>query len=245
MKIFSKTKTLYTGICLLLAGMFTSSCETGLVYEDVPEDYYSDVSLTNTQIISRYLFENCLYAKNFGEYTTYIAQTTHGQSGVTWTNETGSNFTLPNGTVVTPGETITLTGGHNKIVERADNNAPDGKVYTLYFYVPSKVVYSSPNKGYLYDLSKLPSGFTLVGGENGMSEKVQTGVDLTQLVVTLQSQQHYGDDCKVEPQNGAPKLGAPGDYTEPRQYLLLNNLRRPEGVPQAKRLYEVHVVVLP
>ena len=78
-----------------------------------------------------------------------------------------------------------------------------------------------------------------------MSEKVQTGVDLTQLVVTLQSQQHYGDDCKIEPQNGAPKLGAPGDYTEPRQYLLLNNLRRPEGVPQAKRLYEVHVVVLP
>ena len=61
----------------------------------------------------------------------------------------------------------------------------------------------------------------------------------------MQAKQWYGDASTFTPQNGAPKLGAPGDYSEPRQYLVKNNMRRPAGVPQSMRLYEIRVVVLP
>ena len=34
--------------------------------------------------------------------------------------------------------------------------------------------------------------------------------------------------CRVDPVNGAPKLGTPGDFTQPRQYLVTNTAIRPD-----------------
>ena len=50
--------------------------------------------------------------------------------------------------------------------------------------------------------------------------------------------------CRVDPVDGAPKLGTPGDYTLPQQYMVTNYAYRPDGVPQYKRLYEVQVQLL-
>lgn len=244
MKIISKIKKAYVGLFLMLAALGTTSCQSGLTYEEVPESYYTEVGLNSCTVMSRYLFEDCIYAKNFGKYTTYVAQSTFGTERE-WTNETGSNYTLADGRVVAPGEKIKLTSGVGSMTTRDDNNAPEGKVYVMTYYVPKTVTYNTANNGYLFDQSKLPSGFNCVDPENGMSVKTTADVDIKQLVVTMQAKQWYGDASTFTPQNGAPKLGAPGDYSEPRQYLVKNNMRRPAGVPQSMRLYEIRIVVLP
>ena len=50
--------------------------------------------------------------------------------------------------------------------------------------------------------------------------------------------------CKVEPVDGAPALGTPGDYTKPQKYLVTNTTFRPDGVPEYSRLYEIQVHLL-
>ena len=60
----------------MLAAMATTSCQTGLEYDDVPESYYTDVNLRSCWASSRALFEDCLFAKNYnggkGEITSAI-----------------------------------------------------------------------------------------------------------------------------------------------------------------------------
>ena len=245
MKILKNIKNICAGLAVLLAAATTTSCQTGLHYEDVPEEYYSDVSLQGATLATRYLFTDCVYAKNFDKYTTYIAQTSLSTSSREWTNETGSNYTLKDGTVIAPGETATISFGVGAMTTRDDSSAPDGKVYVITFYLPNTVTYSTANKGYLFDLTKYTGSdkFELVNPNNGMAEQVSTTTDLTHLVLALVPTQNY--DCKVTPLDGAPALGTPGDYTQPRQYLVKNDMRRPSGVQQAQRLYEVEFVKLP
>lgn len=243
--IINKIKNIHVVLLsLLICSMLTTSCDSGLVYDDVPEEYYKDVDLTVCNISSRYLFEDCIYAKNYKKYTTYIAQTTF-KSTLKWINKTGSNYTLTNDSVVKPGDTITIKNGVNNITTRKDSNAPDGKVYVVNYYITPEVTYSTPNKGFLFDSAKIPSGFTLVNGTDGKATKVKTKTNLKQLVVAIQARQSRGDACLYEPQKDAPRLGIPGDFSKPRQYMVYNNMRRPDGVPQAKRLYEINIIVLP
>lgn len=234
---------------VLLAAMATTSCESGLEYDDVPESYYSDVNLRSCWVSSRALFENCLFAKNYnggkGEITSAIRQVDFPEDKTTWTNNTGADYTLADGTVVAPGETKDLALGLYAMTTREDASAPDGKVYVLTYYIPSTVTYTTPNKGYLFIGSKMPEGYTLVDPTNDMSESCTTPVDTKKLVVTMLASQYLGDATTFTPMNGAPKLGVPGDFSEPRQYLVKNNMRRPAGVAQAQRLYEVRIVVLP
>ncbi len=249
MKLISKIKNAYTALFMMLAAMATTSCQTGLEYDDVPESYYTDVNLRSCWVSSRALFEDCLFAKNYnggkGEITTAIRQVDFAEDQTSWTNNTGVDYTLADGTVVAAGETVTIPVGLSAMTTRDDASAPDGKVYVLTYYVPSTVTYTTPNKGYLFVESKMPSGYTLVDPTDGMSEKAEAPINTKQLVVTMLASQYLGDATTFEPQNGAPKLGVPGDFSEPRQYLVKNNMRRPSGVPQTQRLYEVRVVVLP
>ena len=55
MRLFSKIKNIYTGLFVILAAMATTSCQTGLEYEDVPESYYTDVDLRSCYVSSRAL----------------------------------------------------------------------------------------------------------------------------------------------------------------------------------------------
>lgn len=249
MRLFSKIKNIYTGLFVMLAAMATTSCQTGLEYDDVPESYYTDVNLSSCWVSSRALFEDCLFAKNYnggkGEITSAIRQVDFAEDATQWTNNTGSDYTLEDGTVVAPGQKVNIPLGLYAMTTRDDASAPEGKVYVLTYYIPSTVTYETPNKGYLFIGSKMPQGYTLVNPTDGMSTQATKPVDTKQLVVTMLASQYNGDATTFTPLNGAPALGVPGDFSVPRQYLVKNNMRRPKGVAQSQRIYEVHVVVLP
>ena len=54
------------------------------------------------------------------------------------------------------------------------------------------------------------------------------------------------NNCTVEPVDGAPTLGEPGDFTGTSQrYLVKNICYRPAGVDQYQRLYEFRITYLP
>lgn len=250
MKMISKIKNISAGLLLVLATTLTTSCQSGIEYEAAPEEYYTDVDLYTSLVYSRYLFTDCVYGKNYGQYTTYIAQTSLQSSKVEWTNNTGSDYTVSvNGVsqTIANGQTVTIPNGINNMSTREDASAPDGKVYVLTYYLLPKVTYSMPNKGFLFDINKYTGSdhFELVDGVDGKAEKVIGDVNPKQLVISLIPSSYSGTDMTLTPVNGAPALGTPADYSVPRQYLLKNEYYRPEGVPQAQRLYEVQVVMLP
>lgn len=160
---------------------------------------------------------------------------------MTWVNKTGQNYTLVDGTVVAPEEEVKLKG---QILEESNGEAPDGKLYVMQTYALSKVTYSTPNNGYMFDASKFSGDFELVEpDENGRSRQVKLPVRPNETIVEFTLVDAAA--CVVEPVGDAPKLGVPGDFSTPRRYLVKNITRRPDGVPQAQRLYEVRVTFLP
>lgn len=241
MKLIDILKNKYIGL-ILAAGILATSCESGLTYDDVPESVYSEVGIQGFNMQGRELFENSVYATNWNKYTTYISTVTiaSNTAKVTWENKTGKDYTI-NGTVVKAGESIDLV---NTMTEEADASAPEGKVYILTVYIPSRITYSSPNKGYLFDASKLSGDFKLVDPDaNNRSQKVSMPVKKNELIGRILPQDYYA--CSIIPQNGAPALGTPGDFSEPRRYMIVNNSRLPEGVTRYQRLYELRPVFLP
>ena len=251
MKVISKIHNISVGMLLALSALVATSCESGIEREPAPEEYYTDVDLYTTLVYSRYLFTDCVYGKNYDRYTSYIAQTPLGPNSVDWTNNTGADYTVSvNGEqqTIPNGQKVTIPNGTNNMSTRDDASAPDGKVYVLTYYLLPKVTYSTANKGFLFDLNKYKGSdkFTLVDGdENGRAEKVIGDVNPKQLVISLIPDSYQGTDMTLTPVNGAPALGVPGDFSQPRQYLLKNEYYRPDGVPQAQRLYEGQVVILP
>lgn len=238
MKVLNKLYAVALG-ALLLTG-----CQTGLEYEEVPESIYNNVNLTSAMcnVKARQLFENQIYAINWNKWVdNYIGTVTIGnyQSAEDWTNDTSAPVTL-NGITVAPGETVQLK---NSLTEEALASAPDGTLYVVNLYADSKAVYTTPNKGYLFDASKFSGDFELVNPADGRSQKVILPVRKNEVIVEMLLSQEY--NCKVKPQDGAPELGKPGDFTAPRRYLVVNESRRSDGQPAAQRLYEVRITFLP
>lgn len=249
MKILSKKVALIAVGVLLL-----SSCQKGLVYDDVPESVYNEVGLKG--------IESNLYVETSGRriFTKNIRQVNFmGQplvdaillsnlslNTVEYTNNTGSAMTISEATVQ-PGDKYKVA---NYIEEVPDANAPEGTLYVVHAYVNGTTTYKSPNNGNLFDLSTFGEDGHLsfldeeiATGHPGLYNKVTYPTDLKQLVVALILQ----DDacCYAYPQDNAPELGKPGDFSVPRRYLVVNENNRPDGSGQRKRLYEVKIEVLP
>lgn len=88
---------LYAGI-IVLCGMFAfSGCEAGLTYDEVPESYYSEVGVTDFRLHARELFENKIYAVNWGQWVENYMDTRQISWEVTTTTE--SNSDAPGGTL--------------------------------------------------------------------------------------------------------------------------------------------------
>lgn len=233
---------LSVGLALMGACAFTS-CESGLTYMDVPESVYTETRVSTYTVKARELFEDKIYGVNWNQWVPdYISTVViGGSSELTWVNKTGQNYTLVDGTVVAPDEEVKLKG---QIIEENNNEAPDGKLYVMQTYALSKVTYSTPNKGFVFDASKFSGDFELINpDENGRSQQVKLPVRPNEIIVEFSLVD--ANACDVEPVDNAPKLGVPGDFTTPRRYLVKNITRRPGGVPQAQRLYEVRVTFLP
>lgn len=238
MKILNKLYAVALG-ALLLTG-----CQTGLEYEEVPESIYNNVNLAGNlcNVKARQLFENQIYATNWNKWVPdYISTVTIGnyQSGKDWTNETSAAVTL-NGITVAPGETVQLK---NSLTKEDLAAAPEGTLYVVNLYADSEATYDTPNKGYLFDASKFSGDFELVNPTDGRSQQIILPVRKNEVIVEMLLSQEY--NCKVKPQDGAPELGKPGDFTAPRRYLVVNESRRPDGQPAAQRLYEVRITFLP
>lgn len=237
-----KTYSIKTGILgILLIGLAGSSCQKDLVYVDVPESVYSEVGVNSISVSAREYFKDCIWAVNYGEWVSDIStQYIGGTSSATWTNKTGKEYQLTDGTKVEPNETIKLEG---KFTEEKDENAPGGKLYVYTTYALSDVQYSTKNKGFLFDSTKMSGNFKLVSPTDNRSTSAIFPVRKNELIVAFTLTDAAA--CTVVPQNGAPELGKPGDYSKPQQYLVKNISRLPEGVQQYTRLYEVRVTFLP
>lgn len=238
MKILKKLYVMALGTLLL------ASCQAGLEYDEVPESIYNDVNLTNAlaNVKARELFKDQIYATNWNKWVdNYISTVTIGnyQNGKDWTNSTSTAVTL-NGVTVAPGQTVNLK---NSLTTESLASAPEGTLYVVNLYADSKAKYSTPNKGYLFDESKFSGDFTLVNPTNGRSQEVILPVRKNEVIVELLLSQEY--NCKVKPQDGAPTLGIPGDFTQSHKYLVVNESRRPDGKPAAQRLYELRITFLP
>lgn len=230
------------GLALMGSVMGMTSCTAGLTYEDAPENIYTEVGVSAFNVRARELFEGKIWAVNFNQWTDYLSTVViGGSSEINWTNETGQVYTLADGTSVAPDETVKLRG---TMTEEVASDAPDGKIYVLHSYVPSHTTYSTPNRGYLFDASKFSGDFELVNPVDNRSQQVALPIRPAELVVDFTLVDY--DACTVEPQDGAPALGVPGDFTQPRRYLVRNSrTHRPDGVEEYRRMYEVRLTFLP
>lgn len=243
-----KLKKIMAAALLCVAAL--TGCQSGLIEDEVPESVYTNVNLGSglAKIRVRDLFTNQIWQVNHNDgkgqwLENWLAQSLISeeyQSGKSYTNNTGMNITIL-GKVLKPGETMSVK---NTLEVVDDSSAPGGKKYIVYVFSPTKVKYTTPNKGHLF----VASAFE--GKDVKFVEEVQTGkyrsailpVRQNLLVVEFIMEDIYAN--RVEPVNGAPALGTPGDYTKPQQYMVINTAFRPKDVPQTRRLYEIRVQLL-
>lgn len=232
----------YAGVAMLCCVLAISSCTAGLTYEEAPESVYSEVGVSKFNVNARELFTDKIYAVNWKKWVdNYIDTRMIGSSSsFKWTNRTKTDYTLPDGTVVKAGETAEISGSESK---ESDSSAPGGEVYVMNVYAASRVQYQTANKGYLFDGSKFSGDFELVSPVDNRSQYVILPVRKNEVIVEMYLVDY--SVCTVEPVNGAPALGQPGDFTQPRRYLVKNIAHRPAGVEQYQRMYEVRVTFLP
>lgn len=245
MKIVKKLYKLMLIASVFVAGF--SSCQSGLEYEEAPESVYTEVGVSQFNVKARELFIDKIWAVNYGTWSdNYISTVTIGSSSssnkVSWTNNTGKDYTLVDGTIVKPGEKVELTGS---ITTEDNSDAPEGKLYVMHSYILPTVIHETANKGFLFDKSKFSGDFELIEPDkDGRARKVELPIRANELIVEF-----YLVDaaaCTVHPLDNAPELGKPGDFTSPRRYMVRNNKTyRPSGVEESKRMYEVRVTVLP
>lgn len=231
-------------IYLSLLGIFLlTGCQAGLEYEEVPESIYSEVGLGAElfTIKSREWFKDQIYAEKWNKWVdNYISHVTIGTgTGTKWTNNTGQTVTVGD-IEVAPGKEVTLKGN---IVTEELAGAPDGKLYVVNIYALSRVTHSTPTNFYYFDGSKFSGDFTLVNPTNNRSRNIILPTRKNELVAEMSLTQFY--NCTVYPQDSAPILGAPGDFTQSPRYLVVNESRLPAGVERAKRLYELRITFLP
>ncbi|WP_455672542.1 hypothetical protein [Phocaeicola sp.] len=245
MKLLNKLYTLAIGSLLL------ASCEAGLVYEEVPESVYNNVELGSgfCNVSARQIFNDQIYAVNWDRWVEgYMSISTVGryQSGADYTNNSTSSITIL-GQNVAPGETVNVK---NTMTIVDDATAPGGKLYVLNIFADQYALYASQNTSYYFVGSKFSGDFELVN-EDGTpatdperSPWIKLPVKQTEVVVSMILADTNGA-CDVKRVGDSPILGAPGDFTQPRQYLLVNTTRRPDGQPAAQRLYEIRLQLLP
>lgn len=243
MKILDKLYALVLGSLLLTA------CEAGVVYEDVPESVYENVNLSAdlATITSRELFQDKIYALAWAQWIpNYLSVSTIGnyQKEASYTNK-GTSDVVILGQTVAPGATVKV---QNKMTIVDDASAPEGKLYVLDLLADRNARYATANNNYVFDASKFSGNFQLIdakGDPVAQTRSVYIKMPVKEKEIVIALLQSDVNTCKVEPVNGAPKLGIPGDYTEPQKYLLTNITRRPDGQPAKKRMYEVRLHLLP
>lgn len=239
-----RTKVLFA---IILCAFSFFSCEKGLVYDEVPESVYNNVSLTGNlcRVEARELFTHKVWQVNYNQWAENMISTTHiGEAyhaGADYTNNTDAAITIL-GETLSPGESMFVK---NTMTTADEASAPDGKVYILNVFANANATYTTPNKGHLFVESEFandPIKPILVEPEDGMARSIILPSDPKRLIVGILLENSYA--CKVERIEDAPELGKPGDFSVPRRYMVVNTTKRPDKQPAAKRLYEIRVQLL-
>lgn len=241
-----------TRLCYVLTALLLlAGCEAGLEYEEVPENVYNNVELGSNMcnIDYRQFFTNQIYAKNWDRWVEeYICSATIGnyQSAKDYTNRTSAPLVIL-GQTVASGETVKVK---NTLTTEDDSSAPGGKLYVINAFADRYAVYNHRStSSYVFVASKFTGDFELVDKDGNQisateSSYIKMPVDEKALVVALVMSDTNGG-FKVEPVDGAPELGKPGDFSQPRKYLVTNICRRPDGKPAAQRMYQIKIQLLP
>lgn len=239
-------------LAITLCATTLSGCQSGIVWDEVPESVYSELDMGVGLVRNRprELFVNKVWQVNHNDgkgqwLENYIArsQLSSYETGMDYVNNTGSNVKILD-KVLAPGEKMVIK---NKLEIVDDKSAPEGKKYIAHIFTFDKVKYHTPNKGHLFVKSAFdketvkPYAF-VEEVQEGKFRYIVMPVKQTEMVLEFIMEDIYA--CKVEPVNGAPALGTPGDYTKAQQYLVINRAIRPKGVPEYRRLYEVRVHML-
>lgn len=240
MKVFNKIMS------LALAVSAMTGCTNGLEFEEVPQSVQNQVGLDETKVadvISRELFKNKVYQVNWDKYVDIILECTVGknyQAGTNFTNKTAEPISIM-GKVLAPNEKMFV---RNRVESVYEAGAPEDSVYVVHVFAAATAKYKTPNKGHVF----VESAFTndpvkpvLISPEGGKSEEITLPTDIKRLVLGL----YLADEmaCYINPVNGAPQLGTPGDYSKPCRYLVENENDRP-GKGKRQRLYEIRVQLL-
>lgn len=251
MKLSNKLYTVILSI-VLLAG-----CEQGLVYDEgIPAEIYENVGLASPycRVSARELFKNQIYAKgNWNKWVEGYISTVEigtGTGSVNFTNTTTESVVINDTVTVTAGESKTFNS-FMKVQYLA--SAPGDSLYVINVFVPSACKYASPNNDYYFDSERFTPPYKIVTPAEDPSARIDDGgllgtriilpVKPREAVVTLVLSQVV--NCVVRPVDGAPALGIPGDFTQPRRYMVINESRRPDKKEAKKRLYEIRVTFLP
>ena len=232
-------------ITILGTALFTS-CQKGLVYDEVPADVYEDVSLSTNlcKVETREIFTHKVDQVNYKQWVDNMLLVSNigldYRSNTEYINNTGSDVTIL-GEVIKPGEKIMV---QNKLTTEDEASAPDGKLYVINVFATARATYKTPNKGHVFVESEFQGEdikFSTPGDNEGQYQEASIPVDPTKLSVALLL--NNSKACEVERVGDAPELGKPGDFSKPQRYMVVNITRRPEGEP-ARRLYEVRVQLL-
>ncbi|MCC8171821.1 MAG: hypothetical protein LIP00_08565 [Parabacteroides sp.] len=225
-----------------------SSCQKGLVYDEVPEDVYNNVSLKSglCEVVARRAFPAKVWQGKYNQWAENIILDSGINSdfrdGTDYTNPTDRDLTIL-GTVLKPGETMRV---RNTMTEVADAGAPEGKLYVLNIFAFDSATYKTPNKKHLFVESAF-AGETpqprFIDPVDGRSESIKLPTDPTRLVVAFLLDNSLA--CTVEALDNAPALGVPGDFSKARRYMVINTTRRGDGGEARRRLYEINVTLLP
>ena len=252
-----KIKSILFAITFAITALY--GCQSGIVWDEVPESVYSELDMGTGLVRNRprELFVNKVWQINHNDgkgqwLENYIARSLLNsfENGMEYVNNTGSNITILDKTLA-PGEKMTIK---NTLEIVDDSSAPEGKKYIAHIFSFDKVGYHTPNKGHAFIQSAFdnetikPYGYfekiesDAKSAKEDMYRYVVMPVKQNEMVLEFIMKDIYA--CRVDPVNGAPNLGTPGDYTKPQQYMVTNIAIRPEGAPEYKRLYEVQVHLL-
>lgn len=138
MKIKNLIFTFVLGITVL------SGCQSGIVWDEVPESVYSNLELAGSMVRSRprELFVNKVWQVNHNDgkgqwLENYLARSVMDaiENGIEYTNNTGASMTILNKSLAV-GETMTV----NNIKEIVDDSsAPEGKKHIIHVFLLDKV----------------------------------------------------------------------------------------------------------
>ncbi len=225
-----------------------SSCQKGLVYDEVPEDVYNNVSLKSTicNVTSREAFPQKVWQNKYNQWAENMILDSDVnadfRNGTDYTNPTDRDLTIL-GTVLKPGETMQV---RNTITEVADASAPEGKLYVLNVFAYDSATFKTPNKEHLF-VETAFAGVTpqpvFIDPVDGRSERIKLPVDPAKVIVALLLDNSLA--CTVDAIDDAPTLGTPADFTKPHRYMVTNVTRRGDGGEARRRLYEINLTLLP